>query len=118
MKHKDKRSIVFIAKKLIDLGFKLVATHGTASVLRKNGIPVRPVLKVYDGRPNVVDLIRNNEIDLVINTPTGNHQKCIIFFLIVTFVSLVVKKGLTNLARRIMIFEAPEFQYALNCFAE
>jgi carbamoyl-phosphate synthase large subunit len=75
VKHKDKRSIVFIAKKLVDLGFKLVATQGTASVLRKNGIPVRPVLKVYEGRPNVVDLIRNNEIDMIINTPTGKRPK-------------------------------------------
>lgn len=75
VKDKDKRAIIFIAKKLVDLGFKIVATRGTARVLAKNGIEVEPVFKVHEGRPNVVDLIKNNEIDLIINTPTGKRPK-------------------------------------------
>jgi carbamoyl-phosphate synthase large subunit len=57
------------------LGFKIVATSGTAQVLAKNGIEVRSVSKVHEGRPNIVDLIKNNEIDLIINTPTGKRPK-------------------------------------------
>ncbi len=75
VKDKDKRSVAFIAKKLSDLGFKLVATKGTAKVLSSNNLEVRTVLKVYEGRPNVVDLIKNGEIDLIIDTPTGKKPK-------------------------------------------
>jgi carbamoyl-phosphate synthase large subunit len=73
--NKDKRSIVFIAKKLIDLGFELVATKGTAKVLANNGIPVQTVFKVGEGRPDIVDRIKNGEISLVINTPSGKKPK-------------------------------------------
>ncbi len=73
--NKDKRSIVFVAKKLIDLGFELVATKGTAKVLANNGIPVRTVFKVGEGRPDIVDGIKNAEINLVINTPSGKKPK-------------------------------------------
>jgi len=73
--NKDKRSIVFVAKKLVDLGFEIVATRGTAKVLANNGIPVQPVFKVGEGRPDIVDRIKNGEIDLVINTPSGKKPK-------------------------------------------
>ena len=73
--NKDKRSIVFVAKKLVDLGFEIVATKGTAKVLANNGIPVQPVFKVGEGRPDIVDRIKNGEIDLVINTPSGKKPK-------------------------------------------
>jgi carbamoyl-phosphate synthase large subunit len=73
--NKDKRSIVFIAKKLIDLGFQVVATKGTAKVLANNGIPVQTVFKVGEGRPDIVDQIKNGEINLVINTPSGKKPK-------------------------------------------
>ena len=73
--NKDKRSIVFIAKKLIDLGFELVATKGTAKVLANNGIPVQTVFKVGEGRPDIVDRIKSGEISLVINTPSGKKPK-------------------------------------------
>jgi carbamoyl-phosphate synthase large subunit len=73
--NKDKRHIVFIAKKLVDLGFDIVATTGTAKVLAKNGIPVKPVYKVNEGRPHIVDLIKNREIHLIINTPSGKKPK-------------------------------------------
>ena len=73
--NKDKRSMVFVAKKLIDLGFEIVATRGTAKVLTNNGIPVQTVFKVGEGRPDIVDRIKNGEIDLVINTPSGKKPK-------------------------------------------
>jgi carbamoyl-phosphate synthase large subunit len=73
--NKDKRSIVFVAKKLIDLGFELVATKGTAKVLTNNGIPVQVVFKVGEGRPDIVDQMKNGEIHLVINTPSGKKPK-------------------------------------------
>jgi len=73
--NKDKRSIVFLAKKLVDLGFEMVATKGTAKVLANNGIPVQTVFKVGEGRPNIVDQIKNGEIHLVINTPSGKKPK-------------------------------------------
>jgi len=73
--NKDKRSMVFVAKKLIDLGFEIVATRGTAKVLTNNGIPVLTVFKVGEGRPDIVDRIKNGEIDLVINTPSGKKPK-------------------------------------------
>jgi carbamoyl-phosphate synthase large subunit len=73
--NKDKRHVVFIAKKLVDLGFHIVSTAGTAKVLSKNGIPVKPVYKVNEGRPHIVDLIKNGEIHLIINTPSGKKPK-------------------------------------------
>jgi len=75
VKNRDKRNIIFIAKKLRDLGFKIVATRGTAKVLSNNGIPVEVVAKVGEGRPNVVDMIKNREIDLIINTPSGGRAQ-------------------------------------------
>jgi len=73
--NKDKRSIVFVAKKLVDLGFELVATRGTAKVLANNGIQVQTVFKVGEGRPDIVDRMKNGEIQLVINTPSGKKPK-------------------------------------------
>ncbi len=73
--NKDKRSIVFVAKKLADLGFEIVATKGTAKVLANNGITVQTVFKFGEGRPDIVDQIKNGEIHLVINTPSGKKPK-------------------------------------------
>jgi carbamoyl-phosphate synthase large subunit len=73
--NKDKRSIIFVAKKLVDLGFEIVATKGTAKVLLNNGIPVQTVHKFGEARPDIVDRIKNGEIDLVINTPSGKKPK-------------------------------------------
>ena len=73
--NKDKRHVVFIAKKLVDLGFDIVSTAGTAKVLAKNGIPVKPVYKVNEGRPHILDLIKNGEIHLIINTPSGKKPR-------------------------------------------
>ncbi|MDD2321572.1 MAG: carbamoyl-phosphate synthase large subunit, partial [Geobacteraceae bacterium] len=67
----DKKHIVSPAKKLYDNGFELVATRGTASYLQQQGIPVKVVNKVVEGRPHIVDSIKNNEICMVINTTQG-----------------------------------------------
>ena len=67
----DKRAITFMAKKLVELGYELLATRGTARFLRRNGVPCRDVFKVREGRPHVVDLIEAGQIQLVINTPLG-----------------------------------------------
>jgi carbamoyl-phosphate synthase large subunit len=75
VKAQDKRNVVFIAKKLYDLGFKIMATSGTAEVLMKNGIEVRILPKLHEGRPNIIDLIKDNKIDLIINTPSGKTTK-------------------------------------------
>ncbi len=72
VKDKDKSKILPIAKKLLELGFKIVATGGTYKFLKENGIEAQKVYKVYEGqRPNILDLIKNKEIDLIINTPSG-----------------------------------------------
>jgi len=75
VRNPDKRAIVLPAKRLADLGFKLLATAGTASVLRRNGVPVEVVRKVHEGPDNVVDLIRAGEIDVVVNTPQGSGPR-------------------------------------------
>ncbi len=75
VKDSDKRDIVYIAKRLEDLGFNLIATGGTAKTLERSGIKVRAIHKVAEGRPNAVDLIINKEIDLIINTPSGKGAK-------------------------------------------
>ncbi|MDJ0777504.1 MAG: carbamoyl-phosphate synthase large subunit [Gammaproteobacteria bacterium] len=67
----DKRGIVAIARKLHERGFDLVATGGTAKVIRESGVECRQVNKVKEGRPHVVDMIKNDEIVLIVNTTEG-----------------------------------------------
>ncbi|PYQ41670.1 MAG: carbamoyl-phosphate synthase large subunit, partial [Acidobacteria bacterium] len=69
----DKRHVAVVARKFVDMGFKLVATSGTADVLETAGMHVERVYKVKEGRPNVVDFIKGQRIQLVINTPTGQE---------------------------------------------
>ncbi|MFH1826020.1 MAG: carbamoyl-phosphate synthase large subunit [bacterium] len=71
----DKRKIVGLAKRLAALGYQIVSTPGTADVLRKTGLEVEDVAKVAEGRPNVLDLIKNGEIKWIINTPSGKQTK-------------------------------------------
>ncbi|NCW32485.1 MAG: carbamoyl-phosphate synthase large subunit, partial [Betaproteobacteria bacterium] len=68
VRQSDKSRVVGVARGLCDLGFRLTATKGTAAVLREQGIAVEIVNKVQDGRPHIVDMIKNGDIDLVINT--------------------------------------------------
>jgi carbamoyl-phosphate synthase large subunit len=77
--NRDKRSLVFPVKRLADLGFRVLATEGTAEMLRRNGIPCDEVRKHYEGlsgaddkRLSAVEAIRAGEVDMVINTPYGN----------------------------------------------
>ena len=71
----DKLDAIPIARDLLELGFKLVATSGTAKELSKNGLEVSTIFKVGEGRPNIVDGIKNGEINLVINTPMGARAR-------------------------------------------
>ncbi len=73
--NRDKRAIVFPAKRLADMGFRLLATGGTAGVLQRAGISVQRVAKVSEGPDNVEALIREGGIDLVINTPFGRGAR-------------------------------------------
>jgi carbamoyl-phosphate synthase large subunit len=75
VKDHDKRDIIQIAKRLELMGFTLVATGGTARALDRNGVQVRPIFKIKEGRPNAIDLVINREIDLIINTPSGKGAK-------------------------------------------
>jgi len=70
----DKDTVVPIARDLQNLGFRLIATRGTASHLQARGVAVEPVHKVNEGRPNVVDHIKNGVVDLIINTPLGRRS--------------------------------------------
>ena len=70
--NRDKRAMVFPVKRLADLGFEILATSGTAEVLRRNGIACTVVRKHFEGEDNIVDLIKDGEVDMVINTPYGN----------------------------------------------
>ena len=75
IRDRDKNQLIYPARKLADLGFQLAATPGTCSFLRANGIePVRLVHRIRAGRPNVLDLMRNGEIDLVVNVPEIGRQ--------------------------------------------
>jgi carbamoyl-phosphate synthase large subunit len=71
----DKEKIVDIAKELAELGFELICTEGTSKVLTQAGLKVREIKKLSEGRPNTVDLLKNGEIDLVINTPSGQAPR-------------------------------------------
>ncbi len=67
----DKKNAVRVARRLHELGFRIIATRGTAGYLNELGVPAERVFKVNEGRPNVVDLIKSDEIDLIVNTPLG-----------------------------------------------
>lgn len=71
LREKDKKELLPVVKKLVELGFTLSATSGTASFLYENGVDCIPVKKVHEGRPHCVDRIRSGKIALVINTTSG-----------------------------------------------
>jgi len=72
VKNGDKRDIVFIAKKLSDMNFELIATKGTYKALSSNNIKVQLVGKINEGDTHILDLIRKGKLKLVINTPSGH----------------------------------------------
>ncbi len=71
VKDGDKREVVPLARQLLGLGFKIIATKGTAKMLTRNGIENSVVKKIAEGRPNITDHLKNDEVHLVINTPSG-----------------------------------------------
>jgi carbamoyl-phosphate synthase large subunit len=73
VRDRDKPGAVGLARRLIERGFELVATEGTAKVLSDAGVACRRVNKVREGRPHVVDMIKNDEIDLIVNSTEGKQ---------------------------------------------
>jgi carbamoyl-phosphate synthase large subunit len=73
VRERDKDGVVELAKLLVEMGFDLVATHGTAKTLAKAGVSCRRANKVREGRPHIVDMIKNGEIDLIVNTTEGKQ---------------------------------------------
>ena len=71
----DKPNLLPLAHKLTELGFDLIATRGSAKALRDAGVEAKSVFKVNEGRPNIVDLIKNGNVDLIINTPLGSESR-------------------------------------------
>ena len=72
---KDKPGVVEPARRFREMGFKILATEGTLKFLAENGVDSEPILKLGHGRPNIVDAIKNGDIHLVINTPSGKTAK-------------------------------------------
>ncbi|MFC1479207.1 carbamoyl-phosphate synthase large subunit [Planctomycetota bacterium] len=75
VKDQNKRDIIMVARMLTNLGFKLIATRGTAKVIARNGIEITQIKKVSEGKPNVIDYIINNDVHLIINTPSGKTPR-------------------------------------------
>ncbi len=73
VRDRDKDAVVEVAQRLISLGYSLVATHGTAKVIESAGLPVTGVNKVLEGRPHIVDMLKNGEIQVVFNTTEGKQ---------------------------------------------
>ncbi len=73
VRDRDKPDVVEVAEKLHTLGYSLVATHGTAKVIGDAGLPVTGVNKVLEGRPHIVDMLKNDEIQVVFNTTEGKQ---------------------------------------------
>jgi carbamoyl-phosphate synthase large subunit len=71
----DKQTMLPIAKRLDEMGFQIAATRGTAEYLFRNGVFAEVVLKVHEGRPNLVDHLRAGRLSLVINTPLGRYTQ-------------------------------------------
>jgi carbamoyl-phosphate synthase large subunit len=71
----DKKNVAGIARLFAELGFQIVSTSGTAAVIEQAGLKVERVYKLAEGRPNALDLLKNREIQLVINTPAGQTPR-------------------------------------------
>jgi carbamoyl-phosphate synthase large subunit len=73
VRDRDKPAAVTLARRLVAQGFEIVATSGTAQAILDAGIPCRPANKVREGRPHIVDMIKNDEISLIVNTTEGKQ---------------------------------------------
>jgi carbamoyl-phosphate synthase large subunit len=74
VKERDRQHAVELGRELAERGFEIISTRGTGSALQQAGIACKLVNKVYEGRPHVVDMIKNNEIDFIINTTEGKQS--------------------------------------------
>ena len=75
VRDKDKPEILPIAQKLSKIGFKILATKGTAAFLQENGVEAKPIEKIWEGADSIIELIHSGKINFVINTPTkGKHE--------------------------------------------
>ncbi len=72
---RDKPKVIDLVKGFLEIGFEVYATSGTYRFLKERGMEIKHVLKVSEGRPNILDMIKNQEIDLIINTPTGRRER-------------------------------------------
>jgi carbamoyl-phosphate synthase large subunit len=72
---KDKSELVPIAKRLKEAGLNIYATENTSRFLKEKGVPTTEIYKLHEGRPNIADMVKNREIHLIINTPTGKSSK-------------------------------------------
>ena len=73
--NRDKVGVTAVAEGFVELGFQIIATEGTYKVLRRNHIPCSLVLKVHEGRPNITDVMKNRQVQLVVNSPSGEDAK-------------------------------------------
>jgi len=73
--NRDKAGVTAVAEGFMELGFEIIATEGTDKVLRRNQIPCSLVLKVHEGRPNITDIMKNRQVQLVVNSPSGEDAK-------------------------------------------
>jgi carbamoyl-phosphate synthase large subunit len=73
VRDRDKPGAVELARRLVNQGFEIVATHGTADVLERNGVQCRRANKVREGRPHIVDMIKNDDFSLIVNTTEGRQ---------------------------------------------
>jgi len=71
VKDSDKHAVIPVAREFADLGFGIIATSGTANALSLAKLPVTKVFKIQEGRPNVLDRVKNGDISFIINTPSG-----------------------------------------------
>ncbi|MEJ5349836.1 MAG: carbamoyl-phosphate synthase large subunit [Desulfosoma sp.] len=72
---KDKPAALEVAKRFHQMGFRIRATRGTYRFFKENGLPCEPIDKMHEGRPNIVDAVKNGEIQLVVNTPSGRRSE-------------------------------------------
>src|SRR5262249_41814634 len=72
---RDKAEAIPIGKALAEMGYQLMSTRGTAKSLRDASIPVEEIPKIQEGRPNLIDYMKNGQVDLVINTPSGRGAR-------------------------------------------
>jgi carbamoyl-phosphate synthase large subunit len=75
MNDRDKAAAVDVVKEFIDLGFTIIATDGTRRILRENNLDVQLILKLHEGRPHVLDAIKNHKIQIIVNTPSGEEAQ-------------------------------------------